>query len=126
MLTRPGLLLRLEGLAALVAALICYFALLHGKWIWLVVFFLVPDVSLLGYLSGKQKGLAAGFYNAVHSYVLPLILGFAAWKMGTLHGEQAAAIWIAHIAFDRLLGFGLKYPEAFRPTHLQMASIFRP
>ena len=27
-------------------------------------------------------------------------------------------IWIAHIAFDRMLGLGLKYPEGFRFTHL--------
>ena len=125
MLTRPGLLLRLEGLAVLVATLVGYFALLHGRWVWLAVFFLVPDLSLLGYLSEKHKGLAAGFYNAVHSYGLPLLLGFVAWETGALRGEQAAAIWIAHIAFGRLLGFGLKYPEAFKPTHLQMASVFR-
>jgi Domain of unknown function (DUF4260) len=37
----------------------------------------------------------------------------------------AAAIWIAHIAFDRLLGFGLKYPEAFKPTHLQTVERLR-
>jgi hypothetical protein len=29
-----------------------------------------------------------------------------------------ALIWIAHIAFDRLLGFGLKYPTQFKDTHL--------
>jgi len=29
-----------------------------------------------------------------------------------------ALIWVAHIGADRLLGFGLKYPEGFKPTHL--------
>jgi hypothetical protein len=28
-------------------------------------------------------------------------------------------IWSAHIGFDRLLGFGLKYDTAFKDTHLQ-------
>jgi hypothetical protein len=28
-------------------------------------------------------------------------------------------IWIAHIGVDRMLGFGLKYAEGFRVTHLQ-------
>jgi hypothetical protein len=27
-------------------------------------------------------------------------------------------IWVAHIGFDRLLGYGLKYPVAFGATHL--------
>ncbi|MEM6559127.1 MAG: DUF4260 family protein [Myxococcota bacterium] len=27
-------------------------------------------------------------------------------------------IWIAHIAFDRALGFGLKSPAGFKHTHL--------
>jgi hypothetical protein len=27
-------------------------------------------------------------------------------------------IWIAHIGFDRALGYGLKYPDSFKATHL--------
>jgi hypothetical protein len=30
-----------------------------------------------------------------------------------------ALIWIAHIGFDRLLGYGLKYISDFKHTHLQ-------
>jgi len=30
-----------------------------------------------------------------------------------------AAIWTAHIAVDRALGYGLKYPSRFDDTHLQ-------
>jgi hypothetical protein len=28
-------------------------------------------------------------------------------------------IWLAHIGIDRALGYGLRYPDAFRETHLQ-------
>ena len=28
-------------------------------------------------------------------------------------------IWAAHIFFDRMLGYGLKYPTRFKDTHLQ-------
>ncbi len=82
--------------------------------------FLVPDVSLLGYLSPAGKG-AAAFYNLAHSYVLPLTLGLAAWKQGSPMADQFALIWLAHISFDRLLGFGLKFPGVFRHTHIQSA-----
>jgi hypothetical protein len=29
-----------------------------------------------------------------------------------------AAVWAAHIGFDRMLGYGLKYSSAFGDTHL--------
>ena len=31
---------------------------------------------------------------------------------------QVAAVWTAHIAMDRALGYGLKLPTDFRDTHL--------
>ena len=30
-----------------------------------------------------------------------------------------ALIWLGHIGVDRLIGYGLKYPTAFKDTHLQ-------
>jgi Domain of unknown function (DUF4260) len=125
MLTRPDLLLRVEALLVLVGGMIAYSVLLHGSWLWFAVFFLAPDLSLAGYLLPGRTRMAAAVYNAVHSYSLPLILALVAWRFGALHYEQAAAIWIAHIAFDRFLGFGLKYGQAFKPTHLQSAAVFR-
>ncbi len=32
-----------------------------------------------------------------------------------------AVIWFAHLGFDRLLGYGLKYPTTFGDTHLGMS-----
>jgi len=29
-----------------------------------------------------------------------------------------ALIWFSHIGMDRLVGYGLKYPTAFKDTHL--------
>lgn len=121
MLTRPGVLLRLEGLFVLAAALMVYATLLHGRWWIFVVFFLAPDLSLLGYAFKNRPGLAAALYNSAHTYVLPLLLAVAAWTAGWRPGELAAVIWAEHIAFDRLLGFGLKYPQSFKETHLQVA-----
>lgn len=113
----PRLLLRLENLAIMVAAVGAY-AWLHGNWWLFAVLFLVPDISMIGYLRGP--GLGAVIYNAGHWYVLPAILvalGLATHGPGTLIG----LIWIAHIGFDRMLGFGLKYPEGFKKNHLTFA-----
>jgi hypothetical protein len=125
MLTRPDLLLRTEGLLVLVGSLIAYPLAVHGHWLWFALFFLAPDVSLVGYAWGGHTRIAATVYNTVHSYAAPLVLALVAWRLSSLPAGQAATIWIAHIAFDRLLGFGLKYPEAFKPTHIQSAAVFR-
>lgn len=101
-------LLRLEGLALLGASLFFY-AQMHGSWLTFAEFFLAPDLIFAAYLFGPRVG-ALG-YNAVHSTVGPLLLACM--------GQFAfAAIWLAHIGFDRALGFGLKYPDAFKHTHL--------
>ena len=71
---------------------------------------------MLGYLAGPRIGAAA--YNAVHSYVGPIILLVGAVTLGAPIGIAIALIWSAHIGIDRALGFGLKYPEGFAFTHL--------
>jgi hypothetical protein len=30
-----------------------------------------------------------------------------------------AIIWFSHIVFDRMMGYGMKYPTFFKDTHLQ-------
>jgi len=111
-LTSPGRLLRIEGLIALAVGCAGYQHYFPGHWGLFAALFLAPDVSLLGYLISANR-FSATLYNAVHSYLLPLaLLPFAA---------QIALIWICHISWDRLVGYGLKYPGAFRHTHIQSA-----
>jgi hypothetical protein len=109
----PRLLLRLEGLAVLVLSVLL-FAQAGHSWLLFGVLFLAPDLSFLGYLAGPRVGAAS--YNALHTYAGPLLLGGAL----VLTGSSVALplIWTAHIGFDRLLGYGLKYPTDFSDTHL--------
>lgn len=113
---RPGRLIRLEGAAGLVLAMILY-ERQHGAWLLFIVLILAPDLAMLGYLAGTRVGAAC--YNAVHTLVLPAAL--AGYGVLTAHPltVRLSLIWFAHIAGDRLLGFGLKYPERFQDTHLQ-------
>jgi hypothetical protein len=100
----------------LIGALGLYFDAGYG-WLLLVVLFLAPDLSMLGYAAGPRIGTLA--YDVVHTYVGPIALGV----MGVLGGSelaiQLALIWTAHIGLDRLLGYGLKYPTGFKDTHMQ-------
>jgi hypothetical protein len=120
-LTRPDVLLRLEGLLALVVGCIAYQRLYPHHWGLFALLFLVPDVSLLGYLRSANK-TSATFYNLVHCYALPLMLGLLAWERGSVLGGQLALIWMSHISFDRCLGYGLKFPESFPYTHIQRSA----
>jgi hypothetical protein len=107
--------LRLEG-GVLLAASVAAYAGLDGGWLRFLLLFLVPDLSFLGYLSGPRLGAAT--YNLLHSYALPLALVVTAEILDALPLLLVALIWLAHIGFDRMLGYGLKYPTAFQDTHL--------
>jgi hypothetical protein len=106
--------LRVEGVALLIAAVSSY-AAAGASWSMFAVFFLAPDVSFAGYLAGARVG--AVVYNVAHALVLPLAL-LAVGVAGRGELLPVAAIWIAHIGFDRMLGYGLKYGTAFADTHL--------
>ena len=109
----PRLWLRLEGLAALALAVLV-FARGGHSWMLLAVLFFAPDLSFLAYLAGPRVGAMA--YNAAHSYVGPAVAAAAALLTG--RPPVLACIWAAHVGFDRLLGYGLKYPTGFVDTHL--------
>ena len=49
----------------------------------------------------------------------PLLLLSAFWFGGRTSDAWLALIWLSHIGFDRLIGYGLKYETAFKDTHLQ-------
>ncbi len=112
----PLTLIRLEGLAAAVLAAVVY-SRISGAWLVFLLLFLVPDLSMLGYLAGPRAG--AALYNIVHTYLAPILLG--AYGVFTQRALilSLALILFAHIGIDRLLGFGLKYPSGFKDTHLQ-------
>jgi hypothetical protein len=110
------LLLRIEE-AALLAAGIALYGHLHFSWLLFALLFLAADLSMLGYLVSPRLG--AALYNLSHVVFVPLALVAFAWAMHRPLALAIALIWFSHIAFDRLLGYGLKYPAQFKETHLQ-------
>jgi len=111
----PRVLLRAEGAGLLTASAILY-AKSGETWLLFAILFLSPDLSLLGYLGGARVGSIV--YNAAHTLVGPLVLATAGllWPANFL--VPLALIWIAHIGFDHLVGYGLKYAAGFGFTHL--------
>ena len=107
--------LRLEGAAAFATAIALY-GQAGFSWLALVILFLAPDLSMLAYLVGPRAGALA--YNLVHTYALALPLALAGFAFGSPVASALGLIWIAHIGFDRMLGYGLKYASGFGDTHL--------
>jgi hypothetical protein len=116
MLTRPAWLLRVEETALLTVAVLVY-AHFHFSWVLFAVLFLAPDLFMLGYLANPRIGAAS--YNLGHFLLIPLMLFLLGRGTQRPLLVAIAIIWFSHIAFDRLLGYGLKYPAHFKDTHLQ-------
>jgi hypothetical protein len=112
---------RVEGALVFAAclALIAAFGLfapVGDWWVWLIVFFL-PDLGFLGYLAGPRVG--AVVYNALHLYGGGLMLAAAGlFGLSTAPLTAYGLLWVAHVGFDRMLGYGLKAPTGFTDTHL--------
>ncbi len=108
-------LLRLEGFAAFAAAVALY---AHAGFSWptFALLILAPDLAILPYLFGPRAG-ALG-YNLVHTYAIALALALGGFFAGVPIAAAGGLIWLAHIGFDRALGYGLKYPSGFGDTHL--------
>jgi hypothetical protein len=112
-LGQPRLWLGFEGASVLFLATAVY-AINGYPWLMYLILFFAADVSIFGYLAGPRVGAIC--YNALHNYAFPI----AALAACHIAGFSLAipTIWIAHVAFDRMIGYGLKYDAGFTFTHL--------
>lgn len=111
----PAVLLRVEFLVAL-AVVVGLYARFDRSWLLFALLFLAPDLAAVGYLRGPRAGAVA--YNLAHTSSVPLALLAAGLLADRVTVVSVALIWLAHIAFDRLIGYGLKYLTSFKETHL--------
>ena len=112
----PRLLLHAEGLTIAVVAIALYFHFDYPWWL-LLALVLAPDLSMVGFAAGPRAGSAA--YNVAHTSVLPVVLAGVGVLADSTWPVQVGLIWLTHIGIDRAIGYGLKYPTAFKDTHLQ-------
>uniref|UniRef100_UPI003216BDAF DUF4260 domain-containing protein n=1 Tax=uncultured Draconibacterium sp. TaxID=1573823 RepID=UPI003216BDAF len=107
--------LKIEEISMLVLSF--YITLLLGYDWWVFILFLfTPDISMLGYLLGNRTG--AILYNIFHYKFLAVFLGIIGYANSITELAFAGAILFGHSSFDRLFGYGLKYPKGFIYTHL--------
>lgn len=107
--------LRAESVAIVIAALLLY-SQYEFSWSLFAVLFLFPDLSLFAYLISNKVGAIA--YNAAHSLIGALFIASLGFVNELPVFQISGLVWIAHIGFDRALGYGLKYQRGFGCTHL--------
>ncbi|MEJ7646127.1 MAG: DUF4260 domain-containing protein [Chryseolinea sp.] len=108
-------LLRLEEATKFAITIYLSMQLGYGPLIYFA-FLLVPDVSMVGYLINSRTG--AYIYNVVHHQSVALIVSLTGYILNQPHVTFAGLILLGHSSMDRMLGYGLKYNDDFKNTHL--------
>ena len=107
--------LKLEELAMFLIS-IYFFSLLDFAWWWYLALFLAPDLGMLGYILNAKTGALS--YNLLHHKGIAI----GCYLLGIYYNSEllqlSGIILFGHASFDRILGYGLKYPDSFHNTHL--------
>lgn len=108
-------LLKLEELGQFVLSIILFNHLDYTWWIFPACL-LLPDLSMIGYIVNPKLG--AWTYNLFHHKLLAIVvLAFGFW-MDNAPLALAGVILFGHAAMDRIFGYGLKFGDDFKHTHL--------
>lgn len=108
-------LLKLEELGQFLLTIFLFNQLDYAWWVFTACI-LLPDVSMVGYMINPKIG--AWLYNFFHHKFLAiaiLVLGF--WSNNPLI-SLTGVILFGHSAMDRVFGYGLKFNDNFKNTHL--------
>ncbi|MCO6360789.1 DUF4260 domain-containing protein [Roseivirga pacifica] len=85
-------------------------------WWWYLALILTPDIGMIGYAISTKVG--AFTYNLFHHKAVVIAVLCLGWYMGNSALELAGIILFGHASMDRMFGYGLKYPDHFKHTHL--------
>ena len=99
-----------------VSVLLLYKLNFHISWWLYPILFFSPDIGILGYIANARIG--AFSYNLFHHKAIAAILLIIGIFQSIDYLLFAGLILFAHSSFDRILGFGLKYPDSFNHTSL--------
>lgn len=108
-------LIKLEELGQFLLSILLFSQLEYAWWLFPACL-LLPDLSMMGYAANPKTG--AWLYNLFHhklTGIAVLILGFwlsIPWLV------LAGVILFGHSAMDRIFGYGLKFSDDFKHTHL--------
>jgi len=92
------------------------FTQLDYAWWWYALLFLAPDLGMIGYIISPRVGALT--YNLLHHKAIAVALFLIGAWLSVPPMQLTGVIILGHSSADRVLGYGLKYPDAFKHTHL--------
>jgi hypothetical protein len=108
-------LIKLEELGLFLLSVFLFSQLEFPWWVYPALL-LTPDLGMIGYVFGPAVGAAT--YNTTHHQGLAALLYIVGIAFGFPGVALAGLIVLGHSSLDRVLGYGLKYSDSFRHTHL--------
>lgn len=108
-------LLKLEELGQFSLSIILFNQLDYAWWVFPACL-LLPDLSMVGYLVNPKTG--AWLYNFFHHKLVAVIVLFLGFWLNNAPLTLAGVILFGHSAMDRIFGYGLKFNDNFKHTHL--------
>jgi hypothetical protein len=105
-----------EALLSVVGLFLLSYFQMPFHWAWYILLFFAPDIGMLGYLFGPEIGGIC--YNVFHHKGLFASIAAIGLFVGSPMLCVFGILFFSHAAFDRILGYGLKYLSGFKHTHL--------
>lgn len=107
--------LKLEELFQFILG-IYLFSTLSYAWWWFLALILLPDIGMLGYLINTKIGAIT--YNIFHHKGLAVLIFLVGIYFEIEVVQLTGIILFSHASLDRIFGYGLKYADHFKNTHL--------
>lgn len=107
--------LKLEELGQFLLSIILFNQLDYAWWVFPACV-LLPDLSMVGYLIDTKTG--ACLYNFFHHKLLAIVVLLSGFYLDYPSITLAGLILFGHSAMDRSFGYGLKFNDSFKNTHL--------
>jgi len=107
--------LKLEELGMFILGIFLFTQLSYAWW-WFLVLILLPDIGMLGYLISTKVGAIA--YNICHHKGFAIVIYLMGIYFDIELLKLIGIILFSHASLDRIFGYGLKFKDDFKNTHL--------
>lgn len=107
--------LQLEETAMFLASYLFTLWLGYSWWLFFALL-LAPDIGMVGYIWDSKVG--AWTYNLFHIKGVAIVVGLLGYMISNDWVIFSGILLFGHSSMDRIFGYGLKYTDDFKHTHL--------
>jgi Domain of unknown function (DUF4260) len=108
-------LLKIEELAEFAIATYLFYQLGFAWWLFPALI-LLPDLAMVGYFISPYWGAIT--YNFIHHKAVAILIYCLGIHLIDSTLQASGLLLFAHSSMDRIFGYGLKYADDFKNTHL--------